>query len=48
MLISSNDQIIDIAFAAGFDSLSRFNRAFKEVTSMTPRGFRKECRLNNR
>lgn len=48
LLISSNDQIIDIAFAAGFDSLSRFNRAFKEVTSMTPRGFRKECRLNNR
>ncbi|WDQ15156.1 helix-turn-helix domain-containing protein [Rhodopirellula sp. P2] len=48
LLVSSNDQIIDIAFAAGFDSLSRFNRAFKETTGMTPRGFRKECRFNHR
>jgi AraC-like DNA-binding protein len=48
LLISSDDQIIDIAFAAGFDSLSRFNRAFKQTTGMTPRGFRKDCRIRHR
>jgi AraC family transcriptional regulator, melibiose operon regulatory protein len=40
-LLTAGDRIVDIAYGAGFDSLSRFNRAFKEVTGMTPREYRK-------
>jgi AraC family transcriptional regulator, melibiose operon regulatory protein len=40
-LLTAEDRIVDIAYGAGFDSLSRFNRAFKEVTGMTPREYRK-------
>ncbi|WP_419189508.1 helix-turn-helix transcriptional regulator [Stieleria marina] len=43
LLITSNEQIVNIAFASGFDSLSRFNRAFKQTTGTTPRSFRKAC-----
>lgn len=46
-LITSDEQIVNIALASGFESLSRFNRAFKETTGKTPRDFRKECRANN-
>ena len=44
LLITSNEQIVNVALSSGFDSLSRFNRAFKEVTGTTPSGFRKQCR----
>jgi AraC family transcriptional regulator, melibiose operon regulatory protein len=40
-LVTTDDQIIRIAQDSGFDSLSRFNRAFKELSGMTPREFRK-------
>lgn len=46
LLVTSTEQIVNIALASGFDSLSRFNRAFKQTTGMTPRAFRKECRAN--
>jgi len=42
-LIATEEPVVDIAFASGFDSLSRFNKAFKEVAGMTPRKYRKEC-----
>ncbi|TWT54846.1 Melibiose operon regulatory protein [Rubripirellula amarantea] len=48
LLITSDEQIVNVAFDSGFDSLSRFNRAFKELTGTTPRSFRKECRASNR
>ncbi len=44
LLITSNEQLVNVALSSGFDSLSRFNRAFKEVTGTTPSGFRKQCR----
>ncbi|PAY18014.1 AraC family transcriptional regulator [Rhodopirellula sp. SM50] len=44
LLITSNEQIVNVALSSGFDSLSRFNRAFKEVTGTTPSRFRKQCR----
>ncbi len=44
LLVTRDDQIVNVAFDSGFESLSRFNRAFKESTGMTPRGFRKHCR----
>ena len=44
LLITSDEQIVNIALSSGFDSLSRFNRAFKEMTGTTPSRFRKQCR----
>lgn len=44
LLLSTDDQIIKIAGESGFDSLSRFNCAFKQVTGLTPRAYRKNRR----
>ena len=44
LLLSTDDQIINIAADSGFDSLSRFNRAFKQHTGSTPREYRKARR----
>ncbi|WP_437205981.1 helix-turn-helix domain-containing protein [Planctomicrobium sp. SH664] len=41
LLLTSDDTIVQIAQEAGFESLSRFNRAFKESIGMTPRDYRK-------
>lgn len=41
LLLTTNDQMIRIASDSGFDSLSRFNRAFKEFTGLTPREYRR-------
>ncbi|QEG00464.1 Melibiose operon regulatory protein [Stieleria maiorica] len=45
LLVTSDEQILNIALESGFDSLSRFNRAFKDVTGTKPRSFRKSCRV---
>ncbi|MCC5808139.1 MAG: helix-turn-helix domain-containing protein [Opitutales bacterium] len=39
-LAGSDAPVTEIAFAAGFQSLSRFNRAFRAVTGMNPRDYR--------
>ncbi len=44
LLLTTDDQIISIASESGFDSLSRFNRAFKQFTGTTPREYRKTTR----
>jgi AraC family transcriptional regulator, melibiose operon regulatory protein len=40
-LVTTRERILNIAHDSGFDSLSRFNRAFKQVAGMTPRQYRK-------
>jgi AraC-like DNA-binding protein len=40
-LVATDERVVNIAQDSGFDSLSRFNRAFKQLTGMTPREFRK-------
>jgi AraC-like DNA-binding protein len=40
-LVTSDERIVNIANDSGFDSLSRFNRAFKQLAGMTPRQYRK-------
>lgn len=40
-LVTSDERIVEIAQDSGFDSLSRFNRAFKQLAGMTPRQYRK-------
>ena len=41
-------QISDIAFAAGFQSLSQFNRVFKKLSGKSPTQFRAAKRVVRR
>jgi AraC-like DNA-binding protein len=40
LLLNSNRRISEIAFAAGFQSLSQFNRVFKKVSGKSPSAYR--------
>jgi AraC-like DNA-binding protein len=40
-LVTTNERIVNIAHDSGFDSLSRFNRAFRQLAGVTPRDYRK-------
>jgi AraC-like DNA-binding protein len=40
-LVTTNERVVNIAHDSGFDSLSRFNRAFKQLAGVTPREYRK-------
>ncbi|MBN1763752.1 MAG: helix-turn-helix domain-containing protein [Sedimentisphaerales bacterium] len=40
MLVTTNKKIIEIAYASGFNSLSRFNASFKSLCGCTPRQYR--------
>ncbi len=42
LLITSSDSISEIAKASGFDTLSRFNAAFKKMSAVTPREYRRQ------
>ncbi len=42
MLLESDEKIIEIAYAVGFESLSTFNRAFIKEKSIPPQVYRKE------
>ncbi len=41
LIINTNDKIVDIAYAVGYNSVSVFYRVFKETENMTPTLFRK-------
>ncbi|WP_425607596.1 helix-turn-helix domain-containing protein [Pelagicoccus albus] len=40
LLVTTNDKILDIAMASGFNSLSRFNEAFRRSCGCSPREYR--------
>ncbi len=44
LLATAEPQIIDIAYAVGFTSISAFNHAFREFTGETPSSYRKRLR----
>jgi AraC-like DNA-binding protein len=44
LINESKDTILNIAFAAGFNSKASFNRIFKKVTGMTPSEYRLKMR----
>jgi AraC-like DNA-binding protein/quercetin dioxygenase-like cupin family protein len=41
LLIETGSTIAEVAYASGFESLSNFNRQFRELTGMSPREYRK-------
>ena len=40
LLVTTKDSILEVALAAGFQSLSRFNEAFKKLCGCSPREYR--------
>ncbi|MCO8120999.1 helix-turn-helix domain-containing protein [Stieleria sp. TO1_6] len=47
LLITTDDSILNTALASGFQSLSRFNEAFKAACGCSPRTYRKMHRLQD-
>jgi AraC-like DNA-binding protein len=47
LLATTDQKIVDIAFASGFNSISRFNEAFRRGCGCTPRAFRAEHDLGD-
>lgn len=45
MLVTTNNKILEIAYASGFNSLSRFNVSFKSLCGCTPRQYRTSHQL---
>jgi AraC-like DNA-binding protein len=45
-LVTTDQRVVHIAHDSGFDSLSRFNRAFKQIAGVTPRQYRKTLGQN--
>jgi AraC-like DNA-binding protein len=46
-LVTTPERIVNIAHDSGFDSLSRFNRAFKQLAGVTPREYRRTLGQTN-
>jgi AraC-like DNA-binding protein len=44
LLATTDRKVLDIALESGFNSLSRFNAAFRKVCGSTPRAYRADCR----
>jgi AraC-like DNA-binding protein len=42
LLATTDEKIVDVAFASGFSSISRFNEAFRRACGCTPRDYRVE------
>ena len=42
----ADDAMLNVALAAGFQSLSRFNEAFKAACGCSPRDYRKAHRVS--
>ncbi len=40
LLVTTDEKIVEIAFASGFNSISRFNEAFRRACGCTPREYR--------
>lgn len=47
LLATSDQKIVDVAFASGFNSISRFNSVFRHACNCTPRQYRQQNRLTD-
>jgi AraC-like DNA-binding protein len=45
LLATSDEKIVEVAFGSGFNSLSRFNEAFRRACGCTPRVYRRQHAL---
>jgi AraC-like DNA-binding protein len=45
MLVTTSKKILEVAYASGFNSLSRFNASFKSLCGCTPRQYRASHQL---
>jgi AraC family transcriptional regulator, melibiose operon regulatory protein len=43
LLAASDQKVVDVAMSSGFNSLSRFNEAFKKTCGCSPREYRERC-----
>jgi AraC family transcriptional regulator, melibiose operon regulatory protein len=43
LLATSDQKVVDVAMSSGFNSLSRFNDAFKKTCGCSPREYRERC-----
>ena len=48
MFMETDRNVTEIGKATGFSNITHFNRVFKSVTGMTPSGYRKSNRMENR
>jgi AraC-like DNA-binding protein len=44
MLMTGKDNILQIAMESGFGSVSAFNKAFRQISGMSPSDFRRDMR----
>ena len=47
LLATTDGKIVDIAFSSGFNSISRFNEAFRRACGCSPRDYRRQHRLED-
>jgi AraC family transcriptional regulator, melibiose operon regulatory protein len=45
LLATTDEKIVEIAFSSGFNSISRFNEAFRRACGCSPREYRRQHRL---
>jgi AraC-like DNA-binding protein len=45
LLATTIDKVVDVAFSSGFNSISRFNEAFRRTCGCSPREYRKHHQL---
>ena len=45
LLATTDEKIVEVAFSSGFNSISRFNEAFRRACGCSPRDYRKQHRL---
>jgi transcriptional regulator GlxA family with amidase domain len=47
LLVTTAEKIAEVAFNSGFNSISRFNEAFRESCGCTPREYRRRHDLSD-
>jgi AraC-like DNA-binding protein len=47
LLATTDEKIVEIAFSSGFNSISRFNEAFRRACGCSPRDYRRQHRLED-
>jgi AraC-like DNA-binding protein len=47
LLATTDEKIVDVAFASGFNSISRFNSVFRQACNCTPRQYRQQNRMSD-